>query len=109
MCPFAVTERGKLRVVCSSSGTCGPAKSNVESDTEARRGSSGWDRVCVVEYWLPSDEAVPYTSENERELEGRGDLSSDASGFSSICDRGGGLTWPEEVVLGEVVQLPATE
>ena len=50
MHPFAMTERGKLRVVCPSSGTCVPAKSNVESDTEPWRASPEWEWVCVVEY-----------------------------------------------------------
>ncbi len=61
--PFVVTDRGKLRIVCtSSSGTCEPAKSNVESDTEAAAPER--ERVCPPARSLSWEVLIPYTAEN---------------------------------------------
>ena len=110
-----MTERGKLRVVCPSSGTCEPAKSNVDSDTEPGCASPECNWVSVVEYWLPSDEPVPYTSENDRGLEHRG-LSSEAfssglgNGSTRAGEDGGRVVALLQLGFSEcVVQLPATE
>ena len=71
--------------------------------------------MCVVEYWLPSDEPVPYTSENDRGLERRGLSSEDfSSGLGNGSKRAGedggrvvALLQPD--VSESVVLLPAIE